>query len=153
MAVYAKVAPFVGVAKVGLSLFVEHGPAAVRAFQKEGAKVFLDLKLHDIPNTVELAAARAAELGEAVRGGEHYRVLFALGLLLFFLTFLVRELFIVKRGADSSLVELKPADQPTLFAFLYKLADETGAPRPHKVFLSGRVNAGVFYDLSRTHDH
>ncbi len=65
MAVYAKVAPFVGVAKVGLSLFVEHGPAAVRAFQKEGAKVFLDLKLHDIPNTVELAAARAAELGVA----------------------------------------------------------------------------------------
>lgn len=67
---------------------------------------------------------------------------------LFFLAFLVRGLFIVKRGADSSLVELKPADQPTLFAFLYKLADETGAPRPHKVFLSGRVNAGVFYDLS-----
>ena len=60
---YAKVAPFFGVAKVGLSLFVEHGPAAVRAFQKEGAQVFLDLKLHDIPNTVELAAARAAERG------------------------------------------------------------------------------------------
>jgi phosphate transport system permease protein len=36
-----------------------------------------------------LTATIAAELGEAVRGGEHYRVLFALGLLLFFLTFLV----------------------------------------------------------------
>ena len=62
-ALYEKVAPYVGWAKVGLSLFVEHGPAAVEGFLRLGAKVFLDLKLHDIPNTVELAAARAAELG------------------------------------------------------------------------------------------
>jgi orotidine-5'-phosphate decarboxylase len=60
--VYTEVAPYVGVAKVGLSLFVEHGPQAVRAFQEAGAEVFLDLKLHDIPNTVRLAAAQAAEL-------------------------------------------------------------------------------------------
>ncbi|MBF5042561.1 orotidine-5'-phosphate decarboxylase [Aggregicoccus sp. 17bor-14] len=65
LALYARVAPHVGYAKVGLSLFVEHGPAAVRAFQERGAQVFLDLKLHDIPNTVELAAARAAALGVA----------------------------------------------------------------------------------------
>jgi orotidine-5'-phosphate decarboxylase len=65
LAMYAKVAPFVGVAKVGLSLFVEHGPAAVKAFVDQGARVFLDLKLHDIPNTVELAAARAGALGAA----------------------------------------------------------------------------------------
>ena len=63
LAIYAKVAAFVGVAKVGLSLFVEHGPAAVKAFVDQGARVFLDLKLHDIPNTVELAAARAGALG------------------------------------------------------------------------------------------
>lgn len=62
---YEKVAPHVGVVKVGLSLFVEHGPAAVRAFTGRGAKVFLDLKLHDIPNTVQLAASRAGELGVA----------------------------------------------------------------------------------------
>lgn len=67
---------------------------------------------------------------------------------LFFLAFLLRGLFVVKHSADPTLVEITPQDQPTLFAFLYKLADETGAPRPHKVFLSGRVNAGVFYDLS-----
>ena len=65
LAMYAKVAPFVGVAKVGLSLFVEHGPAAVKAFVDQGARVFLDLKLHDIPNTVELAATRAGALGVA----------------------------------------------------------------------------------------
>ena len=55
--------PSVGVVKVGLSLFVEQGPAAVRPFQSGGGTVFLDLKLHDIPNTVELAAARAGALG------------------------------------------------------------------------------------------
>lgn len=60
---YRLVAPWVGVAKVGLSLFVEHGPAAVKAFQRESAQVFLDLKLHDIPNTVALAAAKAGALG------------------------------------------------------------------------------------------
>lgn len=63
LSLYSRVAPHVAYAKVGLSLFVEHGPAAVSAFQKLGARVFLDLKLHDIPNTVELAAARAGALG------------------------------------------------------------------------------------------
>ncbi len=63
LALYAQVRPAVGVVKVGLSLFVEHGPAAVRAFTELGARVFLDLKLHDIPNTVELAAKAAGSLG------------------------------------------------------------------------------------------
>lgn len=63
IAAWEQVAPFVGVAKVGLSLFVEHGPRAVEPFMSRGAKVFLDLKLHDIPNTVELAATRAGTLG------------------------------------------------------------------------------------------
>ncbi|PZR17274.1 MAG: orotidine-5'-phosphate decarboxylase [Archangium gephyra] len=63
LAAWEQVAPHVGVAKVGLSLFVEHGPRAVDEFLRRGARVFLDLKLHDIPNTVELAAARAGSLG------------------------------------------------------------------------------------------
>ncbi|GMU59825.1 MAG: orotidine 5'-phosphate decarboxylase [Myxococcaceae bacterium] len=63
LVLYEKVTPHVGVAKVGLSLFVEHGPKAVEPFLAKGARVFLDLKLHDIPNTVELAAARAGALG------------------------------------------------------------------------------------------
>ncbi|HET9155990.1 MAG TPA: orotidine-5'-phosphate decarboxylase [Myxococcaceae bacterium] len=57
------ISPFVGVVKIGLSLFVEHGPAAVRPFREQGAAVFLDLKLHDIPNTVEGAATAAGALG------------------------------------------------------------------------------------------
>lgn len=40
------------------------------------------------------------------------------------------------------------AREPHLFAFLYRLSDELGAPRPYRVFLSARVNACVFYDLS-----
>lgn len=63
IAIYGKVSSHVGIVKVGLSLFVEHGPAAVEAFVSRGAQVFLDLKLHDIPNTVGLAAAQAARLG------------------------------------------------------------------------------------------
>jgi len=62
-ALYDQVSEYVGTVKVGPALFVERGPAAVQAFLRRGARVFLDLKLHDIPNTVGLAAQRAAELG------------------------------------------------------------------------------------------
>jgi orotidine-5'-phosphate decarboxylase len=63
LALYPALSPYVGMVKVGLSLFVEHGPTAVVRFRALGAQVFLDLKLHDIPNTVELAAERAGALG------------------------------------------------------------------------------------------
>ncbi|MEO6600240.1 MAG: orotidine-5'-phosphate decarboxylase [Polyangiaceae bacterium] len=57
------VASAVGVLKVGLELFVSEGPRAVALGQKLGCDVFLDLKLHDIPETVERAVASAAALG------------------------------------------------------------------------------------------
>src|SRR5688500_18152165 len=50
-------------AKVGLQLFTSEGPDAVRKLRERGRRVFLDLKLHDIPNAVEGAAAQAARLG------------------------------------------------------------------------------------------
>jgi orotidine-5'-phosphate decarboxylase len=53
----------IGMVKVGLELFVEAGPAAARLGEDVGRPVFLDLKLHDIPETVERAVARAADLG------------------------------------------------------------------------------------------
>jgi orotidine-5'-phosphate decarboxylase len=58
-----QVAPHVGMLKVGLELFAAEGPAAVRALAALGRPVFLDLKLHDIPNTVEAAARSAAASG------------------------------------------------------------------------------------------
>jgi orotidine-5'-phosphate decarboxylase len=59
----AEVAPHIGVIKVGLELFVRFGPRAVEALAPLGRDVFLDLKLHDIPETVGRAVAQARELG------------------------------------------------------------------------------------------
>jgi len=49
--------------KVGLELFTAVGPMIIGELRKLGFEVFLDLKFHDIPNTVARAAARACDLG------------------------------------------------------------------------------------------
>lgn len=49
--------------KVGLELFVSAGPELIRKLSKEGANIFLDLKFHDIPNTVAGAVSAATRLG------------------------------------------------------------------------------------------
>lgn len=53
----------VGVFKVGLELFVAHGPEALAAARSGGQQVFLDLKIHDIPRTAAAAMRSAARLG------------------------------------------------------------------------------------------
>src|SRR5258706_2983727 len=61
-----QVKPFVGGVKVGLEFFSANGPQGVRAVIAGGLPVFLDLKLHDIPNTVAGAMKSLAPLGAAI---------------------------------------------------------------------------------------
>jgi len=56
----------VGMFKVGKEAFTSFGPEIVRGVQERGGKVFLDLKFHDIPNTVAAAAEAAAALAIAL---------------------------------------------------------------------------------------
>src|SRR5512136_1995635 len=56
------IAPAVGAFKIGSELFTSGGPDIVRRIRETGAAVFLDLKFHDIPNTVAKAVAAATRL-------------------------------------------------------------------------------------------
>ena len=66
----------------------------------------------------------------------------------FLAVFMLKALFFVQKGSAPDAIEVRAEDQPRLFEYLHRLADEAGAPRPARVFLSARVNAAVFYDLS-----
>jgi orotidine-5'-phosphate decarboxylase len=78
-----QIAPVVGAFKIGKELFVAAGPDIVKKIRATGASVFLDLKFHDIPNTVAKAIAAAVRLdvqmltihtgggGEMVRAAEN----------------------------------------------------------------------------------
>ena len=72
--------PYVGGFKVGLELLMGEGPGVVSEVASLGSPVFVDAKLHDIPNTVARAAGRLAESGarwvtvHASGGGEMLRV-------------------------------------------------------------------------------
>jgi orotidine-5'-phosphate decarboxylase len=66
LAMARRVAPEAGLLKLGLESFVAEGPSLVREIVGSGTGVFLDLKLHDIPNTVGRAAAAAVRTGAAI---------------------------------------------------------------------------------------
>ena len=74
-----QIAPAVGAFKIGKELFVAAGPDIVKRVRATGARVFLDLKFHDIPNTVAKAVAAAIRLDvqmitlHASGGGEMMR--------------------------------------------------------------------------------
>lgn len=58
-----KYSSYISIFKVGLELFTAAGPAIIDEIRKRDRKVFLDLKFHDIPNTVSNAGIAAARLG------------------------------------------------------------------------------------------
>lgn len=66
----------------------------------------------------------------------------------FLAVFMWKALVFVKHRHAIDDIEVTATEQPRLFAFINRLADEAGAPRAHRVYLSPRVNAAVFYDLS-----
>src|ERR1700761_4701410 len=61
-----RVRPHVGGLKLGLEFFSAHGPEGVRAFADSGLPIFLDLKFHDIPNTVAGAVKAVTQLGVGI---------------------------------------------------------------------------------------
>ena len=63
LALAARLDPKLCRVKIGKELFVAAGPEAVQRVQERGFEVFLDLKFHDIPNTVAGACRSAAKLG------------------------------------------------------------------------------------------
>ena len=62
--------------------------------------------------------------------------------------FMAKSLFSARKSGDPDGIEVTAKDEPRLFEFLHTLADEIGAPKPHRVFLTSEVNAAVFYDLT-----
>jgi len=63
MALVDKTESSVGVYKIGLQLFIKEGQEMVKELVDNGLGVFLDLKLHDIPNTIVAAAKQVARMG------------------------------------------------------------------------------------------
>ena len=66
LALVAELKDSVGLFKVGHQLFTAYGPEIVRRIIGMGGRVFLDLKYHDIPNTVAKASAEAVKLGVSI---------------------------------------------------------------------------------------
>lgn len=66
LGIVAELKDSVGMFKVGLQLFTAYGPDIVRRIIGMGGHVFLDLKYHDIPNTVAKASAEAVKLGVSI---------------------------------------------------------------------------------------
>jgi Zn-dependent protease with chaperone function len=68
--------------------------------------------------------------------------------LAFLCVFMFKSLLVFEKNKDLDGLEITEEQEPLLFNYINQLADEAKAPRPHKVVLSSRVNASVFYHLS-----
>src|SRR5476651_278239 len=68
----------IGIFKVGSQMFTAYGPFITRYLQSKGKKVFLDLKFHDIPNTVASAVKSAVSLSVSPNNDSGFAPLFML---------------------------------------------------------------------------
>lgn len=66
LALFEELRHVVGMFKIGSQLFTAAGPDIVREIVAQGGKIFLDLKFHDIPNTVAAAGVEATRLGVSI---------------------------------------------------------------------------------------
>lgn len=62
--------------------------------------------------------------------------------------FMFKSLFTFRKRTKNPYRQIVKEEEPELISFIYATADEVGAPRPNKVYVSDRVNASVSYDLS-----
>ena len=60
---FLKSCPDISWIKVGLELFTKEGPTIIKTFKDMDKKIFLDLKFHDIPNTMSSASYQVSKLG------------------------------------------------------------------------------------------
>lgn len=62
--------------------------------------------------------------------------------------YLIKGFFKRRESDPSMMIEIQRKDQPRLFSFIDQICEDTGAPEPHKIFLTPEVNAAVFYHES-----
>lgn len=87
--------------------------------------------------------------GNAFTGNRDQFLSFIVAVITGFLgVFMIKALFFITKRDKSNDIEITETEEPELFKFICQVADDAKAPRPHKVFLSNRVNACVFYDIS-----
>lgn len=82
------------------------------------------------------------------RPDNEFSVLFAGVILLILAVFMFKSLIIFGKRTKNPYKQVTIADEPELVNFVNSVAEELGAPKPHKIYLSDRVNASVSYDLS-----
>lgn len=127
-----KLSGLVGMFKIGKQLFTAEGPNLVREIIAAGEKVFLDLKYHDIPNTVAGAAQSAAHLGVSIfnvhaLGGSEMMQAAALAIKEASARPLVLGVTVLTSMNDASLAEIGiPHQAKDLVLRLAKLARQAG---------------------------
>ena len=127
-------------------------------FKNQVWKVMTSIILFIVTYLILVAASVALAVGCFYLGGfviisrlSFVTLMIGLGLMavgVSVVVFVIKFIFSVNRSTDESRIEILEGDQPKLFEFIRELTKETKTPFPKKIFLSGDVNACVFYNSS-----